>query len=355
MYAPPMAIVRAESRSNMPAPPPSPIPTGRGSRSAANEILSDYLEKSLNVPELALPESPILPTALHHQNHWIPEEIDLRSLVSREPESINRLLESSREIGAFTIEVHGVSDEELRSLEREAERVFRILEKRDMGHRLHIGAPKDNKEEIVWVRSGNEIMDQARKYIGHELYQSFSEKMECVGSKLDDIAQQVRQVFMESLAGKQYEKRSLEKQNVLSIHKHNHNVADESGPIPEKNKNFHDQIFTLHLPTKQCRYCVQSEKGPIIFYAGPEVIIVTVGKQLEEWSLGEYKCVFGEMMSQPDLQASNFSIELKCPCPSLNPRHSFIKRTHKTISIADQILIALIMAFLYHIFKFLWS
>ncbi|KAL5808949.1 hypothetical protein ACOSQ3_029640 [Xanthoceras sorbifolium] len=350
-----MAMLRTESSSDIPAPPPSPIPTGSGSRSAANHFLSNYLDKSLNVPELALPDSQILTTPRHHDNR-IPDEIDLRSLVSREPESVDRLLESARKIGAFTIEVQGISQEELRSLEREAERVFQILEKRDTGRKREMGGPKDNKEEIVWVRSGKEIMDQAREYIGAELYQSFSEKMEFVGSKLDDIAEQMRQIFVESLAGKQYGKRSPQKQNVLSIYKYNHNVIDECGPplAKEKNKNCLDHIFSIHLPTKLCRYCVQSEQGPISFNAGPELIVVTVGKQLEEWSLGDYKCVFGVMMSQPDFQAS-FSIELKCPCPSLNLKQSFIKRTHKSISIADQILIALIMAFLYHIFKFLWS
>lgn len=71
----------------------------------------------------------------------------------------------------------------------------------------------------------------------------------------------------------------------------------------------------------------------------------------QEWSLGEFKSVHGEMIHPPDLKAS-YSLELKCP--SLNLKQSFSK-TQKKISIVDQILIGLVIAVLYHIFKFLWS
>lgn len=71
----------------------------------------------------------------------------------------------------------------------------------------------------------------------------------------------------------------------------------------------------------------------------------------QEWSMGEFKSVYGEMIHPPDLKAS-YSLELKCS--SLNLKQSFSK-TQKKISIVDQILIGLVIAVLYHIFKFLWS
>lgn len=170
-----MAITRSESNLNVSAPPsspsptapPSPIPRAAGSRSAANQILAEFLEKSLHVPELALPEASAIA-----RDHQVPI-INLRSIISSENDSVNRLLQSAREFGAFRIKCYGISGEELRSLVKEAERVFGILEDRDTGYRRDIGGRINNREEIVWVRSGKERMDWAREYIGAELFRSF--------------------------------------------------------------------------------------------------------------------------------------------------------------------------------------
>lgn len=167
-----MNMMRSQSSLNIAAPPPSPtpsappspIPRAAGSRSAANQILAEFLEKSLQVPELALREP-------HSQR--VPEEINLRSLVLGENYWLDRVMKSAREFGAFRIRCHGISAEELRALVRETERVFGILEERDTGYRRDIGRRNDNKEEIVWVRSGKERMEWAREYIGPELFRSF--------------------------------------------------------------------------------------------------------------------------------------------------------------------------------------
>lgn len=167
-----MNMMRSESSLNIAAPPPSPtpsappspIPRAAGSRSAANQILTEFLEKSLQIPELALPEP---------YNHRVPDEINLRSLVLGENYWLDRVMKSARDFGAFRIRCHGISAEELRALVRETERVFGILEERDTGYRRDMGRRSDNKEEIVWVRSGKERMDWAREYIGAELFRSF--------------------------------------------------------------------------------------------------------------------------------------------------------------------------------------
>ncbi|KHN29517.1 Putative serine/threonine-protein kinase WNK5 [Glycine soja] len=55
----------------------------------------------------------------------------------------------------------------------------------------------------------------------------------------------------------------------------------------------------------------------------PENIVVTVGKQLEGWSHGVFKCVPGEMIFMPSFQSSpaSFSIELVCLASSNDLRH----------------------------------
>lgn len=166
-----MAIMRSDSHLNVEAPPPSPIPPAAGSRSAANQILSQYLDNSLHMPDL----DSHLPHFLSKTSRLqILDEIDLRSLVAGHSDSMDRLLESARELGAFRIKFHGISEEEVQPLAREAERIFGILEGRDTGNRQQ-GSRRHNrnKEEILWARSGKERMEWAREYIGAELFQSF--------------------------------------------------------------------------------------------------------------------------------------------------------------------------------------
>jgi len=98
--------------SQIPAPLPSPIPTGRGMRSAASETFSQFLEKSLQLPELTLPGTHLPPA---------PAEIDLRSLPHG---SADLMLRSAREFGAFRIRCHGISGGELQTMADAAERVF---------------------------------------------------------------------------------------------------------------------------------------------------------------------------------------------------------------------------------------
>lgn len=74
----------------------------------------------------------------------------------------------------------------------------------------------------------------------------------------------------------------------------------------------------------------------------------------QEWSLGDYKCVFGEIMRQPALEA-DFSIELRCPCPALTMKPGFVQRNKKFLSITDQILIGVFLCLSYHILDLLWS
>ncbi|KAJ0088924.1 hypothetical protein Patl1_31515 [Pistacia atlantica] len=166
------------------------------------------------------------------------------------------------------------------------------------------------------------------------------------------IAEQLGQFFAEYL-GKQSARRTQERQSTLSMYKYNQDIIDEqSSPSANVMNKLCDHVLSLHLPTKKCKYWMQSGPTPFSFNAGPDIIVVSVGKQLEEWSLGEFKCVVGEYIFQPTDPQTCFSIELKCS--SLNIKQHF-SRTLRTISIADQILIALILALLYSIFKFLWS
>lgn len=152
-----MAIVRTRSGIANPAPPPSPIPTGKGSRSASDEILTQFFNNTVRIPDLSLPES----------KFPVPAGVDLRSLSS---DSTNtRLLRSAKEFGAFLVRGHGVSADELRSLVREAENcVFGNSEiPRDLVRR------NGDREEMVWIRNGNQSKESLQQFFGVDKFRDF--------------------------------------------------------------------------------------------------------------------------------------------------------------------------------------
>lgn len=147
----------ARCNSQIPAPLPSPIPTGRGTRSAANEIFSQFLEKTLQIPELTLP-GPHLPPA--------PAEIDFRSLTLV---STDLMLRSAREFGAFRIRCHGISGSELGTMADEAERVFQKSRNVVVVERNGTGG-----EMIPCVRSSKGALEFAAQTItGDQTHRNF--------------------------------------------------------------------------------------------------------------------------------------------------------------------------------------
>ncbi|KAG6697879.1 hypothetical protein I3842_09G223200 [Carya illinoinensis] len=320
------------NRTSTSVPPPSPIPTATGSRSAANETFIEYLESSLQPPHLAFPPS---------TRHPVPVEIDVRSLASRGRESVDRLLRSAREYGACRISGHGILGEELRSFVEAADVVFRNSD---------FVARTGNREEIVWALSP----ESEGKFINR----NFSQIMENVARKLDAVAKQLIQVLMENADNKKFWKVMQEKETVVTLYRYHHNndlLKEENPPLPNDHRN--DKSFghaiSFHLHIDHCKFHVQSKRGLLSFEEGPDTIAITVGKQLEEWSLGEFKCVSGESITEPDIQAASqasYSLELKYISSSINK--NFNNRS-KTISLLDQVLFAVIVTFLYKVCIFL--
>ncbi|KAK8556541.1 hypothetical protein V6N12_002940 [Hibiscus sabdariffa] len=275
-----MAIMRSMSKLNIKAPPPSPIPTATGSRSAANEILTDFLENSLQIPDLTLPETQAL--ALRH--HALPDKIDFQSLLSKDTVSLERFLRSARKFGVVAIWRHGIDTEgELSATTREAAKVFEVLEERDTGFGRNPGGKRD---EIVWLGCKHERMEWARQYIGAHLYSCFSEKIEKVASKLEGVAEELGKILVEN-ASKAGKKGVAKGVSHLSIYKYNNSEEEgkpgDQDPVLGGEENDHccDYTLSLHLPTKHCQFSARSGPRPLTFDVDPDTIIVTFGQLLE--------------------------------------------------------------------------
>lgn len=132
--------------SSLPAPPPSPIPTAKGS---PNSLFSDYLHE---IPDLIN-----LPEQLHRS---VLADIEYQSLKSGDIHALNWILRSAMQFGSFRISGHSISSEELRSTVTEAESVF--------GFSSEYWRNCGDREEFIWCRSG-----EVKQVIGATKYRNF--------------------------------------------------------------------------------------------------------------------------------------------------------------------------------------
>ncbi|KAL0338090.1 UNVERIFIED_CONTAM: hypothetical protein Sangu_1331100 [Sesamum angustifolium] len=248
------------------APPPSPIPTGKGSRSAADQILSEYIDKSIQIPELRLPRQVQV-----HQ--FKPEEISYESLQLREKDSVRVLVRSVRELGVFKIIDHGISTEELRFALGNSERIFGLTVECCTGYGDH--------EKLVWRGDDNQIMEEATAMIGEQKLQILrfwlihAKKVENVARQLEGIAEELVEVIAQS-AGKQFFQLG---ESTLSIYRyHRANIIDRtSSVIGDTIQISGPYAFTLHLLLEPTELCLQN----LSFDTNPDTIVVTMGKELE--------------------------------------------------------------------------
>ncbi|XP_058739824.1 uncharacterized protein LOC131612025 isoform X2 [Vicia villosa] len=176
-------------------PLPSPIPTGRGSRSAANEIFSKFLEKKLHLPELTLPE-------LHQPP--APAEIDLWSLPLA---SASLLQRSAKEFGAFRIRSHGISSYDLETIAKEAEVVFKDTRKVYVERNGRCGGM------IPCVRSSNGELEFTAR---NQTHRKFWVHMGYIASRLDAIVDQVTLALKQD-ASQDFKERIQETESVICL------------------------------------------------------------------------------------------------------------------------------------------
>lgn len=142
------------------APPPSPIASGRRSCVTNDDVLTEFLEHSLRVPDLILPDK-VFPRQKFIEN---PPSIDFQSLRSMQSDAVSKLLDSIATIGCFQLVNYGVPIEFINSTMATAGGVFGVSsEKRaavtrspekPFGFEEVHGEEEENEfsEEFVWCR-----------------------------------------------------------------------------------------------------------------------------------------------------------------------------------------------------------
>ncbi|KAI3437477.1 uncharacterized protein J3R85_005238, partial [Psidium guajava] len=358
-------ISNPTKRSCSALPPlPSPIPTATGSRSAADEIFSRYLEASLRVPELALLEP-------QHPRR-APDVVDLESLVLRDGASVHRLVRSAREFGAFWIRGHGVSDEASQSLAREAERLSEVQKKEEEEDvELHNEGGSAGewrgwyKEEVMRICFRGRLRWE-QHLVEAGTFENLRRAIGEVTSKLDAVAQEVSQVLAQSLRQKKPPDHFEMVEPTLCVNRYARDRRTICSSNAQKNQKVDepfDYAFSIHLPVGKHGglYLRTSRSPPYAFPSSPGAVLVTFGEPIEGWSDGELKSASWEPIfchgdqdhdpAQNDVAETFFSLDYKCPPPWLNRSRD---TTHMAVSVHDQILIALFLACLIYSLSFLF-
>ncbi|KAK4755454.1 hypothetical protein SAY87_009211 [Trapa incisa] len=332
------------------APPPSPIPTGKGSRSAANDSFIKYLVKSSHVPELTLPEThrSYFPSTDIHQQ---PITIDYRLLTAYYHDSIQRLTKSAKEYGAFLITGHKISVEEARSRQSLQEAEFdREIPRGYQIDRREMSRGNFRESTIIWRRELTET---------GEGFGRLSKNIEDVSYELDRIAKEVIRGLSRARGGEKLLSVELEMEATVRIYRYVRGDQSELRKNMQKDEDA-DSAFILRVmfpieTLPESAHWSEGEGGPIAVHWRVDPVVVTCGRQLEEWSHGELKSACSP---EPDFQIgiSGLLIEYECfltrsPPPPPTPRGN----DQWTLSLAHQVLIVLVVSFLLKFLAEVWS
>ncbi|KAL7099912.1 hypothetical protein ACP275_09G116300 [Erythranthe tilingii] len=294
------------------APPPSPVGPGRRSSFANDDVLTEYLQLSLKVPDLILPDR-----AFPRQNSaQTPPIIDLQYLDSPEKDSGEEIPELIAQVGCFELTNHGISRDLIKLVLFLAAGIFEISpEKKKMVARsperrygfeeIHgEDEIRDQSEELLWC--GEEAMRLEMEGIWPLRYSNFSQEMEKLQAQIEQVATKIL-LFLQRHTSKKLrpENGSPEEQElagkVCRVQKHCRRTDGEQS----ENSLRYDVIrmlirgtefphaLCLHLCSGKTDFHVYSKKGWLSFCPNQDSIVITIGDNLQAWSGGQYKHVIG--------------------------------------------------------------
>ncbi|KAF9613767.1 hypothetical protein IFM89_011491 [Coptis chinensis] len=365
-----MAIFQ-EDQQHFRAPPPSPVAHAINRRpSFVNEDeISDFLKHSLplRVPDLVLPDQ-IFPKQVQVKN--LPE-IDLQSLLSSENRTIANFLESVAGIGCFQLVNHGLSSDLIRSVSIAAAGIFGLpvdkktavsrSSERVYGFEECYGEEDEEmetSEEFVWCR--DEGLKSVMEGIRLQGFSNFSKEMENLSTEIEKIASKVVFKLIEHAPMASAKLTNMTDRQglhdlVCYLHKH-HRFTSLSRCDGSLKSDFirmlirgsanYSHALCVHVCDDSSDFHVYSKKSWISFTPSRDAIVMTIGDQIQARSGGHYKNVIGRPI---------FKVEDEEPISLafLFSSKTITQRSHineeKTITVRQQLMLALFLAVLHHI------
>uniref|UniRef100_A0A7C9E7X6 Non-haem dioxygenase N-terminal domain-containing protein n=2 Tax=Opuntia streptacantha TaxID=393608 RepID=A0A7C9E7X6_OPUST len=358
-----------ESRDPIPldfrAPPPSPIASSRRSSSVTNdEVLTEFLEHTLRVPDLILPDR-IFPRQKALQD--IPT-VDFPALLnSPEYGSASKIQDSLTQVGCFQLIHHGISPDLLESVINGATRIFRVPLKQK---RTLVRSPEmpfgfeevsgeqeeilsEMSEEFVWGRSSDFKLKM--EGIWPTDYSNFSEKMEKLAMAVEKISKEIMLVLHENFLNiPNYEEGNIiakgqqSKASRCHIFKHPYDAAVDQCIKALRydvirmmiRGSDYSHALSIHVCEGSSEFHVYSKKGWVSFTPSPNALIVTAGDQVQAWSGGQYKHVIGRPIYTSKYEGCVSMAFLYSPSPTSNIQFHQEKKA-RIITLREQALFAL--------------
>uniref|UniRef100_A0A8I7BAK0 Uncharacterized protein n=1 Tax=Hordeum vulgare subsp. vulgare TaxID=112509 RepID=A0A8I7BAK0_HORVV len=339
------------------APPPTPIRTARGARSAAADelVLAEFLEASQRVPALTLP----LPRKKRFDFPAPPPapEIPSHGLLSGEAAAARTAVGAAAEAGAFRVG-GAIGAGEVRAAVEATEAVFGAPEgvKRELG-RLFQRRDRVVGEELYlpWPVS-SEVDRSLEAALPGSTYRAFREKMDVVASKMEDLARCVVRVLSDNVKNPKDSAPPREAPSVLCLTLYNCNKLKTRWGEFGATDRPDSYALSVQLSGRDQEICLRNQGGSTFFNLPAGSVLVTVGKQIQEWSSGEFKSAVGEILFELTDEPNPFmSLELLYSPGDLRLGEfgwhaSCIDRPPKTVPLRDQIFIALVLLVLYYLF-----
>ncbi|KAI3684223.1 hypothetical protein L6452_33444 [Arctium lappa] len=367
-----------ESSHNIPldfrAPPPSPVASGRRSSVANDEILTEFLHRSLRVPDLVLPDR-VFP----RQNSKIQKLPKLDFEVVKvsglsEGQDFGEIVEVIAQTGCFELVNHGISEQILSSVSDSGAGVFRLSpDKKSVvsrsAERLYgfvefHGDEKELSEEFVWCR--DDSLKSEMEEVWPIQYSNFSEKIENLMSEIENISETLLKLFLDATIPKSRfdDDETREREiagSICYLYKHCQNTDSESNDDQYMNSLRYDVIRMLirgsehshtlcfHVCNGSSEFHVYSKKGWVSFSPDNNALVITIGDLLQTWSEGKYKHVIGRPIFKGELEDCISMAFLYTPPPI--PKQ---QKDH-TISLGHQLLFLLILTLLCNIFFYVFN
>ncbi|XVF86690.1 hypothetical protein PTKIN_Ptkin18bG0062500 [Pterospermum kingtungense] len=360
------------------APPPSPIASGRRSCVSNDDVLSEFLEHSLRVPDLILPDK-VFPRHKFIDN---PPKIDFQLLNSMETDSLPSILDSIATIGCFQLVNYGIPGESIRAALSAATGIFQLPhEKRTAVTRspeklygfeeVHGEDEGEMGEEFVWCRGeGLKLEMEGIWPVG---YSNFSEKMETLLSDIEKVAEKILLVIRESYpqkSGHDNDDMMMQYcQDVIGsacyLYKHSKHVSADKWSSSLRYDVIrmlirgidYSHALCLHFCDGSSEFHVYSKKGWVSFCPDKDALVITIGDQTQATSGGQLKHVIGRPIYNGDKEDHiSMAFLYSTPTPSISSSSRQVDlEKGKIISLSQQAIAALLLTLVYHLFLYVYN
>ncbi|XP_057736240.1 1-aminocyclopropane-1-carboxylate oxidase 1 [Arachis stenosperma] len=355
------------------APPPSPVASGRRSSVTNDEVLTEFLESSLRVPDLVLPDKFFPKQKLLET----PPKVDFVSLCfHRDEAECDAVLDAMAKIGCFQLMNHGIPRELVVSAAEAAAGVFGVppvkrealmrSPEKPWGYEEYHGGEEEEEvsemcEEFVWCREDELKLNM--EGISPIAYPNFSKKMEKLMLRIETVAEKILPVILEKIP------RKIEVDDMDLVH-HGHDVGTVCCIYKHCRDNREDQwpnslkydvirmlirgtdyshSLGFHVCDGSTEFHVYSKKSWLSFCPEEGAIIITGGDETQRMSDGHYKHVIG----RPIFRGKNEdSISMAFLYHPTDVKNDIQTNSGRTISPAQQAILAIILTIMYHILIF---